>query len=55
MLSSILFFLYGSVSPPIQFMEDAKVLSESLTGLFMGTVQYNQPRRGVSDKLQDMV
>ena len=47
---SSIVFLSGSVSPPMQFMEDAKLLSESLTGIFMGTVQYNQPRRASDER-----
>ena len=45
------YFYSGSVISSIRFMEDAKLLSESLAGVFMEAVQCNQPRRTVSDKV----
>ena len=38
----------NSVSQPLQYIEDAKMLSEQVFGLFMEVVQYNNDSREVS-------
>ena len=38
----------NSVSQPLQYIEDAKLLSEEVFGLFMEVVQYNNDNREVS-------